>query len=151
MPLAQSVGKHYLGPMARLDDNVNTFIQLLKSGESLRAMQEFYHEEVVVFENRELARAGLRRCLDYERTQLATQPTPPSFKLTSHAVNPATGHVFLEYMVRFAAPNGRPLRLDEVAVQKWEGDKIVEERFYYEGVVDEGDDTDADNTLHSDA
>lgn len=131
--------------MARLDDNVSTFIRLLKSGESLRAMQEFYHEEVVVFENRELARAGLRKCLDYERSQLATQPTPPSFKVTSSAINPATHHVFLEYVVRFSDPNGRPLRLDEVAVQKWEGDKIVEERFYYEGVVDEGDDTTDDS------
>ena len=106
-------------------------------------MEQFYDGEIVVFENRNLARAGLRQCLDYEAKQLATQPSAPEFKVTSFAVNQQTGHAFLEYTVRFAAPNGRPLRLDEVAVQKWHGSKIVEERFYYEGVIDEGDDTDS--------
>jgi hypothetical protein len=31
------------------------------------------------------------------------------------------------------------MRLEEVAVQTWENAHIVQERFYYEGVVDEGD------------
>lgn len=126
--------------MPTLDENVTEFARLLRTGQNLRAMEQFYDDEIVVFENRALARAGLRQCLDYERAQLATQPAPPTFKLTSYAVNPQTSHAFLEYTVRFTAPNGRPLRLDEVAVQKWDGGKIVEERFYYEGVVDEGDD-----------
>lgn len=102
-------------------------------------MQEFYHDEVLIFENRMLARAGKAACLAHEREQLATQAEAPRFKLTAHAVNEATGHVFLEYTVRFADSTGRPMRLDEVAVQRWEGDHIVQERFYYEGLVDEGD------------
>lgn len=106
-------------------------------------MERFYDEEVVVFENRSLASAGLRQCLDYERLQLATQHTAPEFKLTSFAVNAQSDRAFLEYTVRFLAPDGRPLRLDEVAVQKWHGSKIIEERFYYEGVIDEGDDADS--------
>ncbi len=125
--------------MATLDQNVAEFVRLLGAGQTLRAMELFYDAEVVVFENRNLARAGLRQCLDYEREQLASQPTTPQFKLTSFAVNASSEHAFLEYSVRFFAPDGRPLRLEEVAVQKWSGSKIVEERFYYEGVVDEGD------------
>ena len=125
--------------MATLDQNVAEFVRLLGAGQTLRAMELFYDAEVVVFENRNLARAGLRQCLDYEREQLASQPTAPQFKLTSFAVNASSERAFLEYSVRFFAPDGRPLRLEEVAVQKWSGSKIVEERFYYEGVVDEGD------------
>ncbi len=102
-------------------------------------MDEFYHDEVLVFENRTLARAGKQACLTYEREQLATQATAPHFKLGAHAVNEATGHAFLQYTVRFTDSTGRPLRLDEVAVQTWDGDKVVQEHFYYEGVVDEGD------------
>lgn len=102
-------------------------------------MQEFYHDEVLIFENRQLARAGKAACLAYEREQLASQAEAPRFKLVAHAVNEATGHVFLEYTVRFTDPTGRPMRLDEVAVQRWDGEHIVQERFYYEGVVDEGD------------
>lgn len=125
--------------MPSLQDHVTEFLRLLRTGQTLLAMEQFYHPEVVVFENRKLARAGLRQCLDYEREQLATQPNPPEFKVTSWAVNPNTDRAFAEYTVRFLAPNGRPLRLEQVAVQKWSGAKIVEERFYYEGVIDEGD------------
>jgi hypothetical protein len=55
------------------------------------------------------------------------------------AVNEKSGHAFLEYRVRFQSKEGRPMCLEEVAVQTWEAGQIVEERFYYEGVVDEGD------------
>lgn len=122
-----------------LQTQVAHFISLLTSGQAERAMEEYYHDEIVVFENRTLARAGKRACLTYEREQLATQREAPRYKLRGHAVNDATGHVFLEYSVRFTDAEGRPMRLDEVAVQTWEDQKIVQERFYYEGLVDEGD------------
>jgi hypothetical protein len=125
--------------MSSLDSQVTRFIQLLSAGQSERAMQEFYHDEVLVFENRALARAGKAACLAYERKQLATQLNAPRFRLIAYAVNAASGHVFLQYTVRFSDSDGRPLRLEEVAVQTWERDKIVQEQFYYEGVVDEGD------------
>jgi hypothetical protein len=133
--------------MSSLQDNVTEFLRLLRSGQTLLAMEQFYDDEVVVFENRSLARAGLRKCLEYERQQLATQPTAPDFRVTSFAVNTQTGRAFIEYTVRFLAPNGRPLRLDQVAVQKWHGAKIAEERFYYEGVVDEGEDASSASAL----
>jgi hypothetical protein len=54
-------------------------------------------------------------------------------------VDPQGGVAFVEWVIRFLGANGRPMRLDEVAVQRWVGDRIVEERFYYEGMIDEGD------------
>ena len=45
----------------------------------------------------------------------------------------------MEWVIRFVGEDARPMRLDEVAVQRWAGGRIVEERFYYEGLVDEGD------------
>lgn len=139
MPLPCPSGKAYLGVMDPLEESVAQFVQLLRTGQTVRAIEQFYADEVVVFENRALARAGKTQCLAFERTQLASQPKTPEFKLHAHAVNLDTRRVFLEYTVRFMGPDGRPLRLDEVAVQRWEGAKITEERFYYEGVVDEGD------------
>jgi hypothetical protein len=127
--------------MPSLQENVTEFLRLLRNGQTVLAMEQFYDDEAIVFENRSLARAGLRKCLEYERQQLGTQPIAPDFKVTSFAVNAQSGHAFIEYTVRFLSPNGRPLRLEQVAVQKWNGAKIAEERFYYEGVVDEGDDT----------
>ncbi len=124
---------------------VDEFIQLLKAGDPLAAMNRFYSEEVNVFENRELARAGKKRCLEFERTQLTTQPRPPQFSLSKYAVNPSPvdadgGYAFLEYCVRFFDREGHAMRLEEVAVQVWERGHIVQERFYYDGAVDEGGD-----------
>ena len=115
------------------------FAELLSKGRSLDAMERFYAPEVSVFENRELARAGKAKCLQYEREALAGQPDAPRFKLSKLAVNEASGHAFLEYIVRFRSSDGRAMRLEDVAVQTWDNGHIVEERFYYEGIVDEGD------------
>ncbi len=139
MPLPWRFGKAYLNRMTSLEDSVAQFLELLGTGQTVRAIEQFYDDEIVVFENRALARAGKQQCLEFERSQLASQPETPKFKLHAHAVNLQTHRVFLEYTVRFAGPDGRPLRLDEVTVQRWDGAKITEERFYYEGVVDEGD------------
>lgn len=125
--------------MIRLEEMVREFAQLLVKGRSLDAMERYYAPEVCVFENRQLARAGKAQCLQYERDALAAQPEPPRFKLLRLAVNDDGGCAFLEYVVRFRAAGGRPMRLEEVAVQEWERGLIVRERFYYEGIVDEGD------------
>lgn len=139
MPLSSFVDKSYFEGMVPLEEAVVEFTRLLFAGQTLRAMEQFYDDEIVVFENRTLARAGKKQCLEFERSQLAAQPQPPTFKLRAQAVNPKSEQVFLEYTVRFADPEGRPLRLEQVAVQQWSRSKIVEERFYYEGVIDEGD------------
>ncbi|MEO8184880.1 MAG: nuclear transport factor 2 family protein [Deltaproteobacteria bacterium] len=125
--------------MSLIEPKVRDFAELLRKGRALDAMESYYAPEITVFENRRLARAGKQQCLRYEREALANQPDPPRFKLGTLAVNEATGHAFLEYVVRFRSAEGRPVRLEEVAVQSWEAGQIVQERFYYEGVVDEGD------------
>lgn len=127
--------------MSLLEPHVRHFAELLTQGRWLEALERYYAPEVTVFENRELARAGKARCLQAERDALAKQPAPPRFKLGALAVNEVTGHAFVESVVRFTDGEGRPLRLEQVAVQRWEGGLIVEERFYYDGVVDEGDDS----------
>ncbi|HET9957240.1 MAG TPA: hypothetical protein VFQ61_22235 [Polyangiaceae bacterium] len=126
--------------MDDLAENVRTFVSLIERGETLAAIERFYAMDVCVFENRELARAGRENCLTYERESLGRITGLPRFKVHRFAVNEAAGVVFLEYTVRFTASSGRPMRLDEVAVQTWEGSLITQERFYYEGLVDEGDD-----------
>jgi ketosteroid isomerase-like protein len=125
--------------MDRLETLVREFAELLQKGRPLDAMEKFYAPEVTVFENRQLARAGKARCLQFERDALANQPEAPRFKLGKLAVDESRGHAFLEYVVRFRSSDGRPQRLEEVAVQSWDNGLIVQERFYYEGIVDEGD------------
>jgi ketosteroid isomerase-like protein len=125
-----------------LTQNVLTYRRLLENGRTVEAIERFYSPDVCVFENRQLARAGRDQCAEYERKQLAAQPEPPRFRFGKTAVDEKDGVAFLEYSIRFASPEGRPMRIDQVAVQHWEHGLIAHERFYYEGVVDEGDESD---------
>jgi ketosteroid isomerase-like protein len=121
-----------------LVDDVREFWRLLASGETVEAMERFYAEDVCVFENRSLARAGRQACIAYEREQLQAGSEAPRFKLHKRAIDEAAGHVFIEYTVRFLELVGKAARIEQVAVQTWERGKIVQERFYYDGVVVEG-------------
>lgn len=120
--------------------HVTQFIQLVERGQTVQAIEQFYAEDVVVFENREMARAGRDKCARFEREALAQYPEPPLAKALATACDEATGRVFVEWLIRIKTQEGTFLRLEEVAVQRWVADRIVEERFYYQGMVDEGDD-----------
>lgn len=125
--------------MAKLQEHVTAFVDLVTGGQSLEAMERYYAADAIVFENRELARAGKAACLAFERKALASQPEPPRIQMLDLAVNESSGTVFIEWLIRFEGRDGRPMRLEEVAVQQWSRGLICQERFYYEGFVDEGD------------
>jgi ketosteroid isomerase-like protein len=125
--------------MSQQRERLVSFIRLVEQSKTVEAMEQFYSADVVIFENRELARAGLEPCIKYEREMLAKLVAPPKMKALRFAYDEATDTAFIEWLIRFQAQEGRPMRLEEVVVQTWHGGKIAEERFYYEGFVDEGD------------
>ncbi|HEX6244677.1 MAG TPA: nuclear transport factor 2 family protein [Polyangiales bacterium] len=122
-----------------LSEDLREFIRLCEQGKTLEAIERFYAEDVVVFENHERARAGRDACLAFEREALARLSQPATLRARAHAVEQQSGVAFIEWAIRFIGDDERPMRLEEVAVQRWGRGRIVEERFYYEGLVDEGD------------
>ena len=122
-----------------LSENLRALVALCEQGKTLEAIERFYADDVVVFENHERARAGREACLAFERSALAQLKEPARLRARAYAAEPQLGVAFIEWVIRFLGDDGRPMRLEEVAVQRWSGGRIVEERFYYEGLVDEGD------------
>lgn len=125
--------------MNQLSRRLDEYITLVEAGKTIEAMERFYADDVLMFENRELARAGRTACIEHERAQLGGNAEPASLRATKRAANPAAGVCFIEWVIRFHSPDGRPMRLEEVAVQRWNETGITEERFYYDGAIDEGD------------
>ncbi|NRA32974.1 MAG: nuclear transport factor 2 family protein [Polyangiaceae bacterium] len=125
--------------MSELREHVSEYIQLLEAGDSIAAMQRFYADDVVLFENREMARAGRENCMAFEREQLSKQSSPPRLRAKHSAVDETTGRAYVEWVIRFVTPEGRDMLLEEIAAQQWSRGQITEERFYYEGFVDESD------------
>ena len=120
-----------------LAPKVAEFIKLVEAAQTVEAIERFYAPDVIVFENRKQERAGRDACIAYEKEQLADVAGKPTIKVVASAINEATGQVFLEYSIRFVSVSGREMLLEEVASQRWEGGLIVQERFYYQGFVDE--------------
>lgn len=123
----------------KLQDLLRQFVATCQGGRTLDAIERFYAEDVIVFENHERARAGKEACLDYEREALASGAAAPKLVARAAACDEPSGVSFVEWVIRYQGADARPMRLEEVAVQRWAGGKIVEERFYYEGAIDEGD------------
>ena len=40
--------------------------------------------------------------------------------------------VMINWVFEFTAENGQKMIMDEVALQRWDGDRIVAEQFYYD-------------------
>lgn len=125
--------------MANLEGLVSDFIGLCASGRTVEAIERFYADDVVVFENNELARAGRAKSAEDEKKALASQPVPPVLKALAFAANETTGVAYITWQIRFIGSDEKPMRLEEVAMQRWSAGKIVEERFFYEGIIDESD------------
>ncbi len=128
------------GDVSRLSKLVQGYVELTRADRGVEAIERYYAEDVVVFENRELSRAGRETCAKYERAARARVAAPPTLTVRGIGVDESQNKTFVEWVVRFVSTEGKPFQLEEVAVQKWDGDRISEERFYYEGLVDESDD-----------
>lgn len=130
-----------------LEQKVDAFVKLCEQGHTVAAIEQFYADDVVVFENHERARAGRDACLAYEKDAVASAHEPARLRARARAVDPRSGVAFIEWVIRYIGEDKRPMRLEEVSVQRWASGRIVEERFYYEGVIDEGDAEERDTAV----
>jgi ketosteroid isomerase-like protein len=124
--------------MGKLRDALADYILLVEAGKAQEAIARHYSTDVVVRENRTLSRAGREECLEFEEQERRRHTRPPRIKAQSFAADEATDTSFIEWQIRFVGSDDHVMLLEEVAVQRWNRDRIVEERFYYEGYVDEG-------------
>jgi hypothetical protein len=109
-----------------LDD----FLAMVLSGEHDRAIELFYAEDSTMQENFGEIRRGRANHVARERATLArfkevrTTLVPPVFV--------AGDFVVLHWIFAFTRPDGTVVRIEELAHQRWAGNKVAEERFYYD-------------------
>jgi hypothetical protein len=109
-----------------LDD----FIAMVKSGQHDRAIELFYAEDSTMQENLGEIRRGRDNHVARERATLArftgvhTVLVGPVFT--------AGDYVVLHWIFEFVRGDGGVVRIEELAHQRWAGNKIAEERFYYD-------------------
>ena len=104
---------------------------MLGQGQLLDAFDKYYADNVVMTEPRG-TREGKPTCRQYEEQFLASVKEFHDLQVTAIGADEEAGTSFVESMMEVTFQDGNRVKMEQVAVQKWEGDQIVHERFYYE-------------------
>lgn len=111
---------------------VELFVSLVETGKGLDAMERFYAEDARMRENQADPRVGKAALLAHEAAAQAAVAG-----LTAQCVRPilvAGDTVVIRWLFEYRDSVDRPIRFEEIAYQRWVGDKISEEQFFYDPV-----------------
>lgn len=109
---------------------VEAFIATVVSGRHVEAIEQFYAPHATMQENLMPPRRGLANLVASERDALARQKEIATRPVDFFAIDGE--RVVIHWIFDFTTLEGRKFMLDELSMQRWENDKVVEERFYYD-------------------
>lgn len=105
------------------------FVAAVVAGRFVEAMRDYYHEDAVTRENGGPERRGLPKLIGMEERALrafAIRAHPPGAVLLDGDA------VAIRWTFDMTGRDGTTRRMEEVAMQRWRGDRIAEERFFYD-------------------
>jgi hypothetical protein len=109
---------------------VEAFVKTVEDGRYLEAIERYYSPDASMRENGAEPRTGLAALLANEKDVLARFASIRASRLGPVLIG--GDHVAIPWAFDFAIAGGASLRLEEVAWQRWQGDKVAEERFFYD-------------------
>jgi len=109
---------------------VEAFAATLEAGRFLEAIADFYAEDASMQENADSPRVGRDVLIEGEKKVLARSSSVTAKRLSPIMID--GDHVCIRWLFEFTGADGATRRLDEIAYQRWAGDKVVEERFFYD-------------------
>jgi ketosteroid isomerase-like protein len=111
-------------------ERVQAFVACVVSGDHVRAIAEFYHTDATMQENGKPPRLGRAALMAHEAAALARLK---SMHTHSHPVVLVDGdHVVIRWTFDGTDQSGVTRRLEELAFQRWQGEHVIEERFFYD-------------------
>jgi ketosteroid isomerase-like protein len=109
---------------------LEAFVAAVEGGQHAQAIEDFYTEQASMRENQAEPRRGRAALVAHERAVLAR-----SASVASQCVRPVLvngDHVVIRWVFDFTGTDGRRMHLEELAWQRWEGERIAEEEFFYD-------------------
>lgn len=111
-------------------ETLERFIARVEQNAHVEAVEEFYAEHSTMQENQGSVRRGRDAHAEAERKVMARARS-----LTSECVRPvlvSADVVVIRWIFKFLWRDGTSTHMEELAYQRWEGEKIVEESFFYD-------------------
>jgi ketosteroid isomerase-like protein len=109
---------------------LHDFIATVEAGEYVRAIEEFYADDATMRENVGAPRKSRTALVAHERMMLKNVESIKTRPAQRIAVDGDI--VVINWIFDITARDGNTRVLDELAIQRWHNDKIVEEQFYYD-------------------
>ena len=111
-------------------ERVAALVARVESERFVEALQEFYSEDATMQENGQAPRIGLQRLIEHERGVMAAFKEIRTLPVRTWLID--GDRVVINWVFEFRRADGTSFRMDELALQRWRGDRVVEERFYYD-------------------
>ena len=111
-------------------ETLERFIARVEESAHAEAIEEFYTENASMQENMGVPRVGREVLVARERKTLAKAKSVRSECVRPVFVN--GDRVVIRWIFRFEWLDGTSTRMEELACQRWEGERIVEETFFYD-------------------
>jgi hypothetical protein len=111
-------------------ETLERFIARVESNAHAEALEEFYTAGASMRENQSSPRVGREAHIANERRVLAKAK-----RVSSTCVRPVFVHgdrVVIRWIFRFEWLDGTVTRMEELAYQRWEGERVAEEEFFYD-------------------
>jgi hypothetical protein len=111
-------------------ETLERFIARVEANAHAEAIEEFYTTDATMQENQSAPRVGRDAHVANERRVFARART-----VTSECLRPvfvSGDRVVIRWRFRFEWLDGTVTRLEELAYQRWEGERVAEETFFYD-------------------
>ena len=111
-------------------ETLECFIARVESNAHVQAIQEFYAQDASMQENMASPRVGRDALAARESATLARAAS-----LRSTCVRPVFVNgdfVVIRWIFEFAWKDGSTSRMEELAYQRWDGERIAQEQFFYD-------------------
>jgi ketosteroid isomerase-like protein len=106
------------------------FIARVEENAHVEAVEEFYTEDASMQENNGPPRVGRAALVAHEARALARAASVRSTCV--HPVFVNGDHVVIRWIFEFTWKDGSVGRIEELAWQRWRGERIVQEQFFYD-------------------
>jgi len=111
-------------------ETLERFIARVESNAHDKACEEFYTEDSTMQENQAPPRVGRDKHVEAEQRIMGMVKSISSTCVRPVLVN--GDHVVIRWIFHFEFPNGTAMHMEELAYQRWEGERIAEETFFYD-------------------
>ena len=112
-------------------EKASNMCDMIAQGKMLDAFEKYYSKDVVMIESTGEVRKGKEVNRKFQSDFIGMMKELHGSGVTAITSDEKAGVTMVESWMDLTFKDGNRVKMEEVAVQKWKGDQIVNERFYY--------------------